>query len=198
MRTLALLVIGLGLMAQAEAGTDLVESCAVCHGPDGVSRWSDVPNIAGLPEIVIANALYDYRGHSRPCRKGACAADGSCPNVDMCELARPLTDGEMDILARYYSARPFSPSVADYDESKAAAGSGIHQQYCETCHSGGGSNPQDEASILRGQNMQYIRNALGDYRSGARLGEEEMLRHLKALDDDEIDALAHFYASPMN
>ena len=150
MRTLALLVIGLGLMAQAEAGTDLVESCAVCHGPDG----------------VIANALYDYRGHSRPCRKGACAADGSCPDVDMCELARPLTDGEMDILARYYSARPFSPSVADYDESKAAAGSGIHQQYCETCHSGGGSNPQDEASILRGQNMEYVRNALRDYRSG--------------------------------
>jgi cytochrome c553 len=52
MRILGLLVMGIVIMAPAAAGTDLVESCAVCHGPDGVSRWSDVPNIAGLPCAV--------------------------------------------------------------------------------------------------------------------------------------------------
>ena len=200
MRILGLLVMGMVIMAQTAAGTDLVKSCAVCHGPDGVSRWSDVPNIAGLPEVVIANALYDFRGHSRPCRKAACAADGACPDDDMCEVAKPLSDGEMDVIARYYSARPFSPSVADYDVAKASIGAGIHEQRCEVCHSGGGSDPKDEASILRGQNMDYIRNALSDYRSGDRLGEEAMLKHLnvKALDDDQVDALVNFYASPMN
>ena len=44
----------------------LTESCQVCHGPDGVSRWPDIPNISGLPEIVIANALYPATDNDEP------------------------------------------------------------------------------------------------------------------------------------
>ena len=197
MRTLVLLVMGIFLAGHAQAGPGLVEACIACHGPDGVSRWSDVPNISGLPEVVVANALYDFRGQQRPCRKPSCGAEGACPDIDMCQLARPLTDGEMDMIARYYAAQPFSPSVAEFDKAKATEGKAVHEAYCEMCHSAGGSDPEDEASILRGQNMEYIRNAMSDYRSGARLGEDAMLRALMALDDAQVDALVHFYASPM-
>lgn len=196
MRWLTVALLGLMVVAQAETAPGIVDSCVVCHGPDGVSRWEDVPNISGLPEVVVANALYDFRGRARPCRQPSCAAEGACPPMDMCQIARPLTSAEMDVIARYYAAQPFSISVAEYDETLAARGAEIHARQCEDCHSKGGSDPMDEASILRGQNMEYLRNAMTDYRSGDRLGEEAMLIRLRELSEEDIEALSHFYASP--
>lgn len=196
MRVLILLVLGLSAIAHADPAPGIIQQCAVCHGPDGVSRWGDVPNISGLPEIVIANALYDFRGHARPCRSPACGKEGTCPDMTMCQVSAPLTDGEMDVIARYYAAQPFSPSIAEFDPEKAALGAQIHDEHCEICHTGGGTDPEDEASILRGQNTEYIRNAMSDYRSGDRLGEDAMLRRFNKLTPEEVDALAHFYASP--
>lgn len=198
MRVLLLLVMGAAMVAQAETPPGVVGQCTPCHGPDGVSRWGDVPNISGLPEVVIANALYDFRGSARPCRQPACSAEGACPSLDMCLIARPLTDAQMDVISRYFAAMPFSPSVAEFDPDLAARGAEIHAAKCDGCHSFGGSDPLDEASILRGQNQEYLANAIADYRSGARLGEEMMLRRLRALSDEDVVALLNFYASPMN
>ena len=125
--------------------------CAACHGVDGISRWPDVPNIAGLPEVVIANALYDYRGHARPCRKSVCSEEGACPDQSMCDIAEPMSDGHMDTLARFYAARPFGAAVNEYDPDLAEQGRAVHDRSCESCHSKGGSDPADEASILRAQ-----------------------------------------------
>jgi sulfide dehydrogenase cytochrome subunit len=196
MRNVILLSLFLASMSVADDTAGISEQCAVCHGVDGVSRWADVPNIAGLPDVVIANALYDFRGHERPCRKPSCATSGECPNLDMCQISEPLSDGAMDTLARKYSERPFSPSIADYDPQLAAAGRIIHEAHCERCHTKGGGEPLDEASILRGQNMTYMRNAITDFREKQRIGEQPMLERMQKLDDSEAEALVHFYASP--
>ncbi|MGD8977773.1 MAG: c-type cytochrome [Gammaproteobacteria bacterium] len=198
MRVLGLML--LILLAPAGTGAlelgQLAQQCAACHGVDGISRWPDVPNIAGLPEVVIANALYDYRGHARPCRKSVCSEDGGCPDQSMCDIAEPMSDGQMDTLARFYAARPFGAAVNEYDPRLAEEGMAIHNRSCESCHSEGGSDPADEASILRGQNRAYIANAMEDYRSGKRLGESAMIENINALSDQEVAALIEFYASP--
>ncbi len=198
MRVLVLLVLGIGVAAQAETAPGVVDQCAVCHGPDGISRWGEIPNISGLPEVVVANALYDFRGSTRPCRRPACVAEATCPDLDMCSIAKPLSDAEIDVIARYYATQPFSVSVAEFDMALAVQGADLHAAQCEECHSGGGSDPVDEASILRGQNIEYLRNAFSDYRSGDRLGEAAMLERLRSLSDDDVEALLNFYASPMN
>ena len=186
----------LGGVPPAAADSTLTEQCQVCHGPDGVSRWPDIPNISGLPEVVLANAMYDFRGRARPCRLPACGQDGSCPDVDMCTLSVGLTEAEIDRYARYYSAQPFSPSVADVDPELVTRGLELHDRYCEKCHTAGGSNPLDEASILRGQNMEYMRNAMADYRERRREQEAPMAKAIDSLDDEDVEALLHFYASP--
>lgn len=185
------------LAAPATAGELPGEAgpCLDCHNPELTARYPDIPVIAGLPEIVIANALYDFRGSARPCRKASCAKAGQCPERDMCDIARTLNDAEMDGLARYFSDRSFHPAVADFDPELAALGREIHDRYCEDCHSGGGAEPLDEASILTGQSGNYLRNAMRDYRGGQRLGEAMMLGRFSALSEAQLDALAHFYAS---
>jgi sulfide dehydrogenase cytochrome subunit len=187
------------LLLPGAAAADMVkltESCQVCHGPDGVSRWPDIPNISGLPEIVIANALYDFRGRARPCRKAACGPAGTCPDVEMCELSTGLSDEEIDLYARYYASQAFSPSVAEIDPALASAGEALHEQYCERCHTSGGSDPLDEASILRGQNREYLRNAMEDFRARRRVDEAPMTSAFEKIDDAGLEALLHYYATP--
>lgn len=182
--------------AAAADNDELTESCQVCHGPDGISRWPDIPNISGLPEIVVANALYDFRGRARPCRKAACGPAGTCPDVDMCELATAFSDEEIDLYARHYASQAFSPSVAEVDPALASAGQALHEQYCEICHTAGGSDPLDEASILRGQNREYLRHAMDDFRARRRVDEAPMTRAFEKIDDAGVEALLHFYATP--
>ena len=66
----AAITLALGLAASAAGAGDLdaiVQNCNGCHGNDGVSQWSDVPTIAGLPEFTHGDALYVFRDGDRPC-----------------------------------------------------------------------------------------------------------------------------------
>jgi sulfide dehydrogenase cytochrome subunit len=197
---LALLVLwGAPAVTAAETSdAAFTAQCEVCHGPDGVSRWADIPNISGLPAVVIANALYDFRGRARPCRSGDCGPKETCPDADMCYLGHELEEGQIDRYAAFYSAQPFSPSAPDVDIEPAlvTAGAQIHARLCEQCHTRGGSSPMDQASILRGQNMTYLRNAMSDFRSGRREQEAAMAEAIASLGDDDVEALLQFYASP--
>ena len=77
----------------------------------------------------------------------------------------------------------------------AEAGAAIHEQQCDKCHSEGGSNVEDEASILSGQWIAYLENTFADYLSGDRPQDKKMKEKLDALSADDVNALVHFYAS---
>lgn len=202
MRTLVIWLLLVTVNAAHAAGTatdiegSVQQFCVSCHGPDGVSRYADVPNISGLPEVVIANALYDYRGHTRPCRVSSCAADDACPSATMCDISDKMSDELIAAYAAYYAARPFAAAANEFDAAMAAEGRKIHMARCESCHSRGGSDPADEASLLRGQNKAYLANAVADYVKGRRLPEDSMTKSMTDLDEREVAALVEFYASP--
>lgn len=196
MRIAMLIVLFVTFPLAAQDWDGITGQCAACHGADGMSPWEDIPNIAGLPEIVVANALYDFRGNERPCRKPACAADEECPPLDMCEIARPLSDTAIETLARLYAAEPYRQVSNEFDATLAEEGRAVHDRWCEGCHTMAGTDPVDEASILRGQHSVYIRNAIVDYRSGNRTAEKVMIDNLKKMSDEQLEAVIHFYASP--
>jgi sulfide dehydrogenase cytochrome subunit len=57
-----------GLFASVSLAGDLesiVADCNGCHGDDGVSQWTDVPTIAGVPEFVHSDALYLFRDEAQ-------------------------------------------------------------------------------------------------------------------------------------
>jgi sulfide dehydrogenase cytochrome subunit len=174
----------------------LVESCDGCHGTDGVSQWDDVPTIAGIDAFVHSDALWVYQERGRPCATGPYRqGDTDRPETSMCDIAAELSDDQIEAIADHYAALPFVPAKQSFDAELASAGAAIHDSECKRCHSDGGSNPEDEASILAGQWMGYLRSTFDHYAAGEREQPEKMQEKMDPLGADEVTALIHYYAS---
>ena len=194
-----LISLALGMFASVSSAQDLaavVDNCNGCHGDDGVSQWSDVPTIAGVPEYVHADALYFFRDEERPCSETEYKqGDTSRPATTMCAVVADLSDEMLDELAAHYFALPFVAAQQEFDAGLAAAGKAVHDEACDKCHSEGGANPDDEAGILSGQWMGYQKTTFAEYASGAREQDKKMKEKMDALSDADTTALIHYYAS---
>jgi sulfide dehydrogenase cytochrome subunit len=174
----------------------LMQGCNDCHGDNGVSQWSDMPSIAGIPEFVHADALYIYLDEARPCLESEYRqGDTSRAPTNMCAIAADLSEDEIDEIAAAYAGLPWVPATQDFDADLAAKGKVIHEENCDMCHSDGGSNPDDEASILAGQWAGYLKTTFAQYQAGEREQPSAMQKKLDGLGADDITALVHFYAS---
>lgn len=188
------LVLMLLLAASAWAGPDpkLIASCNACHGANGVSSKTDVPTIAGISSTVQTATLKDFKSKARPCTKVS-AGDGS---DDMCNVASKLSDADVSALADYYSKLSYAGAKQATDAAKVAAGKALAAKNCEGCHSKGGSDPSDDAGILAGQPVAWLKSSIAAYKSGAISQQEKMMKEkLSRLSDTDVEALAQYYAS---
>jgi cytochrome c553 len=67
-------------------------ACTACHGQNGRGTTPEYPNIGGQHADYIAQALNDYRLGRRK-------------NAVMAAFAQQLTKGDIEVLARYFSAQ---------------------------------------------------------------------------------------------
>ncbi|MEO8778077.1 MAG: c-type cytochrome [Rhodanobacter sp.] len=72
--------------------------CAACHGETGHAQMPGVPNLAGQRLDYLRDALKQYR-------------DGRRKVPVMRAAIGPLSDVELDLLARWYSAQSALPPV---------------------------------------------------------------------------------------
>jgi cytochrome c553 len=87
-------VVCLPLPAAAQdvkAGARKAVACQACHGPDGMSRLPEAPNLAGQPAIYLERALLAYRSGQRR-------------NEVMSIAAKALSDVDVRDLAAYFAA----------------------------------------------------------------------------------------------
>ena len=190
---LLLLVANAGVADEVES---LMSQCNDCHGDQGVSQWSDVPTIAGLAELVHADALFIYRDKERPCADSAYRmGDTSRPETSMCAITAELSDAQIDAVAAAYATLPYVHAKQNFDASLVAAGKALHDKGCDRCHSAAGTDPEDEAGMLGGQQMGYLRSTFKEYADDARYQPEKMKDAMGALSADDVEALLHYYAS---
>ena len=174
----------------------LMDGCNGCHGDDGVSQWGDVPTIAGIDAFGTADALFMFRDEERPCSESEYRqGDTSRAATTMCAVAADLSDDDIEALGDAYAELAFVAAVQDFDAALAESGAAIHEQQCDKCHSDGGSNVEDEASILSGQWIAYLEASFADYLSGDRPQDKKMKEKLEALSADDVTALVQYYAS---
>ena len=75
----------------ADAGKAKSMPCATCHGLNGMSTLNEAPNLAGQPLIYLIEQLRAYRSGKRQ-------------NEIMSIMAKPLTNGDIEDLAAWYSS----------------------------------------------------------------------------------------------
>ena len=113
----------------------------------------------------------------------------------MNEIAKGLSDEEVLNLADYFSKRDFKPAQQSVNTELARRGEVIHKRSCERCHTDNGAHPVEDAAILAGQWTPYLRRQFDNFLSGKRMVPRSMLRRIKKLSEDDIEALLNFYAS---
>jgi sulfide dehydrogenase cytochrome subunit len=174
----------------------IVESCDGCHGENGVSQWDDMPTIAGIDAFTHSEALYVYKDGDRPCKDSDYrTGDTSRAATNMCNIAAGLGDDDIEAIAEHYAGLPFVPAKQAFDAALAEAGKALHDAECSRCHSDGGANADDEASILAGQWMGYMRESFAHYAAGERPQDKKMQEKMDPLSADDVEALLHYYAS---
>jgi cytochrome c553 len=72
-------------------GRDLAASCAICHGTNGTNAGG-MPNLAGQPASYLATQLREFR-------------DGKRPATIMHQIAKGLTEEQIEAVSAYWSAQ---------------------------------------------------------------------------------------------
>jgi len=163
--------------------------CIACHGTDGMGYGNfSIPIIAGIPAVHIEEALYAYKDGARQCQNAPL----------MCQTVSAISDEEIAEVADYFGAQKRVASEQSYDVDKAAQGKLVHERLCDGCHV-----PTDDPDVadalgipLHGQRRWYLRYALDSYLDGSRENLLPAMEYkLSLLQDGDIEALTHYYAS---
>ena len=171
------------------------ESCLGCHGSDGISNDPNTPTISGASDFFIENQLFLFQGEERPCVADLFAKVEGTSAADHCALVADWSEDTIAEVAAHFSEQPHQAADQSVDTGRAEAGAAIHEASCARCHADSGSDPADDAGILAGQWKPYLVRTMTDFREGRRMQPATMEREMQALSDDDIEALAAYYAS---
>jgi len=175
-------------------------TCSVCHGEKGISAARNWPNLAGQNPFYVYKQLLDYKDN-----KGS---EGESAQL-MTALSANLSKQDMADLAQYYAQFPLpKPSgsstqeLVDTNAVKAIKnlvnkGDGKRMiASCAACHGHNGQGEKVDIPALAGQQAVYSRNAMQEFKTGLRHNDvySRMRIIAKSLTDDEINALAQYYA----
>ena len=178
-------------LAVSKDFVELVKYCESCHGENGISTTPDIPIIAGFSYEGFLNTMDVFRENDRIAMEYHKPGE---PETVMNEIAQSLSDEETDELAKYFSNLDFKPAQQDADKELASRGAVIHNRFCEKCHTENGKFPVEDAAILAGQWTPYLRRQFENILTGKRLVPRSMLRRVKKLSAEDIEALLNFYA----
>jgi cytochrome c553 len=157
-------------------------ACAGCHGANGISTTTGIPNLAGQRPAYLYVELKTYQSGGRT-------------NAAMNTSVRFISDDALVKVAAYYAsldpAQPAPGAAPTYldpvQAGKTAAAA------CAGCHGEAGASKTPGIPSLVGLDPQYLTTAMKAYRSGQRKN-DTMKSMLAAAGDADINHLALYYA----
>lgn len=166
-------------LAQAwGAGKSAAFFCFNCHGEAGISKLSDVPNLAGQNASYLLEQIRKF-------------STGKRRDEFMQGLMKVLTDDDRVNIAIFFSSLPVTPTTT----RPSAAGGQLYGKLCVQCH---GDKARGDHAIprLAGQQVDYLVRSLTRYRnrSGERI-DPLMMAMTAGLKDPDIKELAAYLAS---
>lgn len=170
-------------------------ACLSCHGPDGKGiAAAGFPRLAGLPAGYLSKQLMDFRSGSRK-------------QAVMEPLAKALGEDEIKAVSTYLASLPADAApqlrrqqIANDPVSRLALYGDWSRQIpgCVQCHGPGGGGVGEHFPPLTGQPAAYLTTQLNAWRDGSRSNDPNqlMVGVAKAMTEDEVKAIAAFFAQP--
>lgn len=179
------LLIGVAATSMSTPRADtLYTACAGCHGTDGISHATHIPTIQGLNFQYFYSTMQAYRKDRRP-------------STIMGRIAKGYRSGKLQRMALHFGSQPWTGVRGEFDAQLAARGEALHDEYCEECHENNGHYQDRDTPPIAGQAKGYLVYQMIDYRQDVpNLPRPPLMQsRLEALSDDDLVALAEFYAS---
>lgn len=180
------------LSAQAEPTAKMMaDTCAGCHGTNGQSTGPATPNLAGMSEYYFIDSMNYFKALP----KGEEHAEDARPATIMNRIAKGYTEEQIEAMGAYFASLPVYKADVPHDAAKAQAGAEIYEDACAKCHDESGSLPDDDAGILAGQWLPWLKYSMEDFLAGHREMPRKMKKQVDKLDEEQIDAVLNYFAS---
>jgi sulfide dehydrogenase cytochrome subunit len=161
----------------------LSNACAGCHGTNGGSAGFSMPSLAGQNKIAMVEAMKGFKSGERP-------------STVMGRLAKGYSDAEIEAMADFFAKQKPAPAATQkLDMALVSKGKDLSERHCKRCHLETGKEFDENAAVVAGQWLKYMQIQMDDYVSGKRKMSEKKAEKMKPLSRDELEAIAHFYAS---
>jgi cytochrome c553 len=170
------------LRVAQQAGKKAAFFCVNCHGESGVSRLSDVPNLAGQNADYLLEQTRKF-------------GDGRRKDPFMQGLIKVLTEEEKIQISLFYAEQSVPPGRAD--PKLVAQGRPLYARLCSRCH-GDQARGNEIIARLAGQHPEYLILSVTRYRdrTGERI-DPLMFSVVSSLKDADIKAIAaYLYSLP--
>lgn len=161
---------------------EAIQSCAACHGENGVPTDPTMPVIWGQNRGYLLNQLHDFKiGHRK--------------NEIMASIVEPLSRTDMEALATHFAQQKW-PAIDQAVDAKSeqVAINIIDTKQCTACHhdrfQGDTIRPR-----LAGQTVDYLLKTMQDFRSHERGTSLAMSSLLRDESDEDLKSLATYLAS---
>lgn len=168
-----------GLKLAQEAGRKAAFFCANCHGEAGLSKYPEVPNLAGQHPVYVLGQIEAF-------------LSGRRKDAFMQGLMKVLSEEEKAQIAVFFAAQPVPPS-----RPGVAAGEGreLFSRNCARCH-GAEAKGGETFPRLAGQQGEYLRRSLQRYlkASGERIY-PPMTAAVNGLGEKNIEAVVNYLSS---
>jgi sulfide dehydrogenase cytochrome subunit len=159
-----------------------LERCNKCHMPGAEKNEPWIPLIYGQPVDYVKRMLLQFRVGYRPGKQ-------------MYEVTQDYSEAELSQLATLVAAHKRVRLSQALDAAKIRRGKAIYEKRCSACHLAEGRASDFDAAILAGQPLEYLQRQLSNIRTTRRKALYMMVEVYEGLSNDDLDALAHFFAS---
>ncbi|HSG21656.1 MAG TPA: c-type cytochrome [Azonexus sp.] len=165
------------LKVAVDAGKKATFFCANCHGEDGVSKTTDVPNLAGQNPGYLLEQIRKF-------------ATGERKDAFMQGLIKVLKDEERLQVALYYANATVRPTPAD--AVQVAKGKVLFTKLCVRCH-GEQAHGNEVYPRLAGQKQPYLQSSITRYRDNTGIRNNQLMTIATApLKNEDVIAVANY------
>ncbi|MGM0832488.1 cytochrome c4 [Halomonas qaidamensis] len=177
--------------ADAAAGREMAQTCAACHGQQGISPSGAFPNLAGQQMSYLAKQIMDIR-------------DGNRVVAQMAGLVDDYSDQDAwDVAAHFAGQDANLGQTSDEDAELLARGEELYRAgdmtkgipACSACHTPTGAGIGSAVyPALSGQHAEYTVSTLQDFASGERANSPNNIMGdiASKMSDNDMEAVANY------